>query len=178
MTIVLAFVIGGLYAAGIYLLLRRNLAKLIIGLALLTNAANLLIFTVGGLLRARPPLIAEGMQQPTDVVTDPLPQALILTAIVIGFGVLAFFMVLAYRADEAVQSDDLDDMQTTDYIEDPKASYLTETYDEAQASQPEHAAADEREPVVALNPSPARRISSRLSNGSGTRAFEPGDAQP
>ncbi len=176
MTIVLAFVIGGLYAAGIYLLLRRNLAKLIIGLALLTNAANLLIFTVGGLLRARPPLIAEGMQRPTGVVTDPLPQALILTAIVIGFGVLAFFMVLAYRADEAIKSDDLDDMQTTDYIEDPKAPYLTETYDEAQEAQPEHA--EEREPVAALSPSPARSSSSKPGEGLGVRMFEPGDVQP
>ncbi len=116
MEVLLAFVIGGLYSAGLYLILRRNLAKLIIGLSLLTNAVNLLIFTAGGLIRARPPLIPEGADQPVGVVTDPLPQALILTAIVIGFGVLAFSMVLAYRAYQAVGSDDLDDMITTDKL--------------------------------------------------------------
>jgi multicomponent Na+:H+ antiporter subunit C len=137
MTIVLAVVIGGLYAVAVYLMLRRNLAKLILGLALLTNAANLLIFTVGGLTRARPPLVPEGQSQPTGVYADPLPQALILTAIVIGFGVLAFAMVLAYRAYQVVGSDDLDDMQTTDYIMTDKQPDLTETYDEAEQSDPE-----------------------------------------
>jgi multicomponent Na+:H+ antiporter subunit C len=153
MTIVLAFVIGGLYACGIYLLLRRNLAKRIIGLTLLTNATNLLIFTSGGLLRARPPLIPEGMTQPEPPVSDPLPQALILTAIVIGFGVLAFFMVLAYRADQVCDSDDLDDMQNTDYIEDPDAPFLVETYDEEAESVPER----EEAPVAAIrDDSPSR----------------------
>jgi multicomponent Na+:H+ antiporter subunit C len=137
MTVVLAVVIGGLYAAGIYLMLRRNLAKLIIGLALLTNAANLLIFTVAGLTRARPPLVPQGELRPLGAVADPLPQALILTAIVIGFGVLAFTMVLAYRADQAVNSDDLDDMRTTDSIPPEKEPYLVEAYDEAQQSRPE-----------------------------------------
>jgi multicomponent Na+:H+ antiporter subunit C len=156
MTIVLAFVIGGLYAAGIYLMLRRNLARLIIGLAILTNAANLLIFTVGGLIRARPPLIPEGEAAPVAPITDPLPQALILTAIVIGFGVLAFAMVLAYRAYQSVGSDDLDDMKTTDYIMDEKAPYLTETYDEEYESEPEHSE-EEEEPVLAADYDRAQR---------------------
>jgi multicomponent Na+:H+ antiporter subunit C len=114
METVLAFVIGGLYAAGLYLMLRRSLAQVIMGLSILTNAANLLIFTVGGLVRGRPPLIAEGADQPTPPYADPVPQSLILTAIVIGFGVLAFTLVLAYRAYRTVGSDDLDDMQATD----------------------------------------------------------------
>lgn len=137
MTIILAFVIGGLYAVGVYLMLRRNLAKLILGLSLLTNAANLLIFTVGGLTRARPPLVPAGQSQPTGSIADPLPQALILTAIVIGFGVLAFAMVLAYRAYQAVGSDDLDQMQTTDQIISDREPDLIETYDEAAQSDPE-----------------------------------------
>ncbi len=137
MTVVLAVVIGGLYAVAVYLMLRRNLAKVILGLALLTNAANLLIFTVGGLTRARPPLVPEGQSRPTGVYADPLPQALILTAIVIGFGVLAFAMVLAYRAYQAVGSDDLDEMQTTDYIMTDKQPDLTEMYDEEEQSDPE-----------------------------------------
>ncbi len=147
MTNVLAFVIGGLYAVGLYLMLRRNLAKLIIGLALLTNAANLLIFTVGGLTRARPPFIAPGDKLPDGPIADPLPQALILTAIVIGFGVLAFTMVLAYRAGQAVGSDDLDDMRTTDYIMTERDPDLTETYDEEQESKPDIAEPDVAEPL-------------------------------
>jgi multicomponent Na+:H+ antiporter subunit C len=114
METVLAFVIGGLYAAGLYLMLRRSLAQVIMGLSILTNAANLLIFTVGGLVRGQPPLIPEGAAQPIPPYADPVPQALILTAIVIGFGVLAFTLVLAYRAYRTVGSDDLDDMQATD----------------------------------------------------------------
>ena len=94
METVLAFVIGGLYAAGIYLMLRRSLAQVIMGLSVLTNAANLLIFTVGGLTRGRPPLIPEGAEQPVGAYADPVPQSLILTAIVIGFGVLFFGMML------------------------------------------------------------------------------------
>lgn len=116
METILAFVIGGLYAAGIYLLLRRSLAQVIIGLGLLSNAANLLIFTAGGLTRGRPPLVPEGADRPEGPYADPLPQALILTAIVIGFGVLAFALVLAYRTYQAVGSDDLDDMRATDAL--------------------------------------------------------------
>ena len=119
METVLDFVIGGLYAAAIYLMLRRNLAQVIMGLSLLTNAANLLIFTVGGLTRGRPPLVPEGAERPAGAYADPVPQSLILTAIVIGFGVLAFTLVLAYRAYETVGSDDLDDMRATDQLTPP-----------------------------------------------------------
>lgn len=114
METVLAFVVGGLYAAGLYLMLRRNLVRLVIGLGLLTNAANLLIFTVAGLNRGRPPLIPAGASAPAPPYADPLPQAMILTAIVIGFGLLAFAVVLAYRAYETVGTDDLDEMRATD----------------------------------------------------------------
>ena len=137
MYLVLAIVIGGLYAAGIYLILRRSFAKLIIGLALLTNAANLFIFTVGGLTRASPPLVLEGVKAPPTPVADPLPQALILTAIVIGFGVLAFMMVLAYRTYAVVGSDDLDDMQSTDMLpHGATASIPRRATEEAHASEP------------------------------------------
>jgi multicomponent Na+:H+ antiporter subunit C len=73
----LAFVIGGLFAAGFYLLLRRKLARVIVGLALLSNAANLLIFTVGRLTRGRPPLVPADASVPDPPYADPLPQALI-----------------------------------------------------------------------------------------------------
>jgi multicomponent Na+:H+ antiporter subunit C len=114
METVFAFIIGGLYASGIYLMLRRSLVKLVIGLVLLSHGANLLIFTIGGLTRAAAPIIAEGETQPATPFADPLPQALILTAIVISFGVTAFTVVLLQRAYQAVGSDDLDKMKTTD----------------------------------------------------------------
>lgn len=114
MVVVLAIVVGGLYAAGVYLILRRRLAQIIIGLGLLTNAANLLIFTAGGLVRGRSPIIPEGASTLVGEAADPLPQALILTAIVIGFGILAFALVLAYRTYQTVGSDDVDQMRNTD----------------------------------------------------------------
>jgi multicomponent Na+:H+ antiporter subunit C len=112
--IFLAFVIGGLYAAGLYMMLRRSIVKLIIGLALLGQAANLLIFTLGRLTRGQPPLTPLGALRPDGPFADPLPQALILTAIVIGFGVQAFAVVLIKRAYQTVGTDDLDDMKSTD----------------------------------------------------------------
>ncbi len=114
MDTVLAFVIGALYAAAIYLVLRRSIVKLIIGLALLGQAVNLLILTAGGLTRARPPIVPQGAQAPVEPSADPLPQALILTAIVISFGVLAFTTVLIKRVYQTVGTDDLDDMKVTD----------------------------------------------------------------
>lgn len=114
MGIVLAIVVGGLYAAGLYMMMRRSLVKLIIGLALLSHAANLLIFTGGGITRARPPLIPEGAEQLVAPYADPLPQALILTAIVISFGVLAFALVLIHSSYQTVGTDDLDEMRSTD----------------------------------------------------------------
>jgi len=110
MELLLALASGVLYAAGIYLMLRRRLVQLIIGLGLLSNGTNLLIFTAGGLTRGRPPVLAEGtavLQQP---YADPVPQALVLTAIVIGFGLLAFSLVLAHRVHDTVGSDDVDDL--------------------------------------------------------------------
>ena len=114
MEIILAFVVGGLFAAGIYMLLRRSLLKLLIGLALISHAANLLIFTAAKLTRGSPPVIDmhETVLEPP--FADPLPQALILTAIVISFGVIAFALALAFRAYRSTGTDDLDQMQSTD----------------------------------------------------------------
>jgi multicomponent Na+:H+ antiporter subunit C len=114
METVLAFVIGGLYAAGLYMMLRRSVVRLLIGLVLLSNAANLLIFTSAGLLRGSAPVVPEGLDAPAMAVADPLPQAMILTAIVISFGVLAFALVLVHRTHQMVGSDDLDDLKRTD----------------------------------------------------------------
>lgn len=112
MQVVLAFLIGGLFTIAIYLLLRRAIARVILGLALLTNATNLLIFTVGGLTRATPPLIPEGQTRPGGPFADPMPQSLILTAIVIGFGVMVFTLVLAHRVHQSLGTDDVDEIGT------------------------------------------------------------------
>lgn len=117
MQTLLPFVIGALYAMGLYMMLRRSMVKLIIGLALLGHAANLLIFVAAsgrGLVRGGPPIIAEGEQYIRGPLADPVPQALILTAIVIGFGVLAFALVLFHRTYYSVGMDDLDELTTTE----------------------------------------------------------------
>jgi len=114
MAVLMAFVVGALYTASLYLMLRRSISKLIVGLVLLSHSANLLIFTAGGLTRGRPPLIAEGANVPVAPYADPLPQALILTAIVISFAVLSFSVVLLHRAHQTIGSDNLDDMRGTD----------------------------------------------------------------
>lgn len=114
MDTILAFVIGALFAAAVYLMLRRSIVKLIIGLSLMGQAVNLLIFTAGGLTRARPPIVPEGAEVPVAGSADPVPQALILTAIVISFGVLAFTAVLVKRVYQTVGTDDLDEMRATD----------------------------------------------------------------
>jgi multicomponent Na+:H+ antiporter subunit C len=110
--LVLAVAVGVLYGTGFYMMLRRRLAQLIVGLGLLSNGTNLLIFTAGGLTRARPPIVLDGAQALTAPYADPVPQALVLTAIVIGFGVLAFALVLAHRVHAEVGSDDIDEIRS------------------------------------------------------------------
>ncbi|MEI6892071.1 MAG: Na+/H+ antiporter subunit C [Pontiella sp.] len=111
MEVILAIVIGVLYAGGLYLMMRRNLIQLIIGLGLLSHGANLLIFTAGGLRRGGAPILAEGETYFATVPADPLPQALILTSIVISFAVTAFALVLFLRTYQAVGTDDVDDLK-------------------------------------------------------------------
>jgi multicomponent Na+:H+ antiporter subunit C len=96
------------------MMLRRSIIKLIIGLILLSNAANLLIFTISGITRGAPPLILEGQETISGDFADPVPQALILTAIVIGFGVQAFSIVLIKKVFQRTGTDDLDDLKSTD----------------------------------------------------------------
>lgn len=117
MEVVLSFVIGGLYAAAVYLMMRRSIVKLILGLALLGHAANLLIFTIGRLVRGAPPIMLHGESQLTGQFADPVPEALILTAIVIGFGVQAFAIVLIRRSHQTLGTDDLDKMQSTESLD-------------------------------------------------------------
>jgi multicomponent Na+:H+ antiporter subunit C len=88
--------------------------KLILGIAVLSQAVNLLIFTAAGLRRGAAPFVPQDATALRVDAADPLPQALILTAIVISFGVLAFTLVMVQRADKSVGSDDLDELKGTD----------------------------------------------------------------
>mgnify|MGYP003341660155 CR=1 FL=1 len=110
----IAVLIGVLFAGGVYCLLRRSIMKLVIGVILISQAANLLVFTAGGLLVGRPALIPGDSQVPEMPVGDPLPQAMVLTAIVIGFGLTAFLLALVCRAHEAVGDDDINAFDQTD----------------------------------------------------------------
>jgi multicomponent Na+:H+ antiporter subunit C len=103
--LVLAITLGVLYATGTYLLLQRSLTRIVLGLSLLGHGANLLLLLAGG--RAGNPPIIDGEPE---AFSDPLPQALALTAIVITFGVTAFLLALAYRSwtiehDDEVEND-------------------------------------------------------------------------
>lgn len=120
MTLILAVVVGALFAGGLYMMLRRNLVKILIGLLLLGHAANLFVFTLGRLVRGKPPLIPGGEASLMPPYADPVPQALILTAIVISFGVTAFAVILLRQAYLSLGTEDLNQLRTTDMaIEDP-----------------------------------------------------------
>jgi multicomponent Na+:H+ antiporter subunit C len=114
MELILSTLVGVLFAAALYTMLRRSIVRLAIGLTLLGHAANLLIFTVSGVSRTGPPIVREGREAPLVGSADPVPQALILTAIVISFGVLAFLLVLVKRVYQTVGTDDSDQMTSTE----------------------------------------------------------------
>lgn len=112
MELLFIILIGLLYGTGVYMLLRRSMVKLLIGIMLLGNGANLLIFLLGRITKGKPPVIDEVSRVFTDIYADPIPQALILTAIVISFGLQSFAIVLLKRVYALVNSDDLDDLNT------------------------------------------------------------------
>ncbi|WP_066902653.1 Na(+)/H(+) antiporter subunit C [Mycolicibacterium houstonense] len=89
-------IIGGLTSTGVYLLLERNLTRMLLGLLLIGNAVNLLILTVGG-AGGNPPIRGRTSNGAT-TTADPLAQGMILTAIVISMGIAAFVLALAYRS--------------------------------------------------------------------------------
>lgn len=114
MELLIAILIGLLYGSGLYMMLRRSLVKLIIGLILIGNGANMLIFLLGRITKGMPPIIPGESSVFEQAYADPVPQALILTAIVISFGLQSFAIVLIKRAYKVVKTDDLDLMNSTD----------------------------------------------------------------
>jgi len=109
-----AGLVGVMVAASVYLILDRNLIRFIFGLILAGNAINLLIFAVGRLDSQRPPLIPAHATAPQETLANALPQALILTAIVIGFALLSFIFVLFYRAYQELDTVDTELMRVTE----------------------------------------------------------------
>lgn len=94
MEAVLASVIGVLGGAGVWLVLRPRTFQVIMGFTLLSYAVNLFIFSVGSIFTDKPPLLRDGVPMDLEHYTDPMPQSLVLTAIVIGFATTALFLVL------------------------------------------------------------------------------------
>lgn len=113
MTWILALTVGVLYAAAVYMMLRPSVVRLVIGLLVLSHASNLLIFACGGVRKGGAPIIPPAGSATADAhrLADPLPQALILTAIVISFGVLAFALILSYRSYTTIGTDDPEAMK-------------------------------------------------------------------
>lgn len=110
MSVVSALIIATLFGVGVYLLLQRTLTRIIIGIALMGHAANLLLLVAGG-SPGRQPIVGRFTEEQrlAGEVTDPLPQALALTAIVISFGITAFLLALAYRSWALNRHDEVED---------------------------------------------------------------------
>jgi multicomponent Na+:H+ antiporter subunit C len=119
MEFLLALAFGAILSAGVYLLLARNLLRVVIGLILLSNAANLGIFLSGRLQGPMPPLVAAGESALAAGAANPLPQALILTAIVIGFALVAFAAILVHRGYGALGTLDTEAMRAAEPAGEP-----------------------------------------------------------
>mgnify|MGYP000067692913 CR=1 FL=1 len=110
----LAGLVGLFYAVAIYLMLSQHIIRVLLGIVIFGNAVNMTIFTAGRIVREVPPIIPAGAERIESVVANPLPQALILTAIVISFSFFAFLLVLAYRAYQELGTDDTDEMRVAE----------------------------------------------------------------
>jgi len=115
MEIILAVLAGTLVAAGSYLMMSGKTLPYLFGLTMISNAANLVIFASGRLTYGEPPLVEEGAKTVTGAA-NALPQALILTAIVIGFGLLVFALSLAYRSYYMLRTTEMDEMRVAEPI--------------------------------------------------------------
>lgn len=127
MSFMLALLVSWLFAIGTYLVLQRTLTRIILGLGLLGHGAVLMLQVMGG-RAGRPPLL--GPDSSREGVSAPLPQALALTAIVIGFGATAFLLAMAYRSwlgtgDDKVQ-DDIEDRRISEQIANTEGHYQDE----------------------------------------------------
>lgn len=109
-----AVLIGLFFAVSVYLMLSKQIVRIMLGIAILGNAVNMMIFTAGRLTREVPPLIPEAYYTPPVTTANPLPQALVLTAIVISFSFFAYLLVLAFRAYQELGTDDANEMRVAE----------------------------------------------------------------
>lgn len=108
---VLALVIGVLGGAGVWLVLRARTFQVIMGLTLLSYAVNLFIFSIGSIFIDKPPVVEPGMPSDLEHYTDPMPQALVLTAIVISFATTALFLVVLLASRGLSGTDHVDGVE-------------------------------------------------------------------
>lgn len=108
MELVLAIAIGVMMASGVWLILRPRTFQVAIGLSLISYAVNLFIFAMGRIRTNAPPVLESGLNVEASQYTDPVPQALVLTAIVIGFAMTALFLVVLLAARGLTRTDHVD----------------------------------------------------------------------
>ena len=116
MELLMAIITGVLFSAGIYLILSRVLLRILFGTSLLFHGTVLMIITIGKLKRGEAPVLREG----AFAYADPLPQALILTAIVIGFAFTSLLIVLIFRTYQAFGKDNTENIKSTEPPTSPK----------------------------------------------------------
>lgn len=129
MSLALAVLVAWLFTVGTYLLLQRALTRIVLGIGLLGHGAILLLITVGG-RAGRPPLV--GKDDTGEGLAAPLPQALALTAIVIGFGMTAFLLALAYRSWMSTSDDEVQDD-----VEDRRVALLADEEGHIRPDEPD-----------------------------------------
>ncbi|GHA29560.1 cation:proton antiporter [Devosia pacifica] len=112
----IAALIGLFITVGVYFLLSRSVIRMLLGVSVFGNAVNLLIFVGGRLTREVPPIVPPDLYQAEGAVANPLPQALVLTAIVIGFAMFSFLLVLAFRAYQSLDADNTDNMRLAEPV--------------------------------------------------------------
>ncbi len=135
MELLVAIMVGVLVAASVHLMLARNVLRFLFGLVLISNAANLTIFVAGRLTPESPPLIPYDADVPVADVANALPQALVLTAIVIGFGLFAFALTLVYRTYQNLGTLNSDEMRLAEPKDDAHVATENKTYIAREAGQ-------------------------------------------
>ena len=114
-----SLLIGVFFASAVYLMLSKHTVRILLGIAILGNGVNLLLFTAGRLTREIPPIIPFDSDVLPAAAANPLPQALILTAIVISFSFFAFLLVLTYRGYQELGTDNTDEMRLAEPKDEP-----------------------------------------------------------
>ncbi len=114
MEVALAGLVGILFSISIYLLISTYIIRMLLGVVLLGTSVNLSVFVAGRIGPIAPPLIPNHLEVPPQAIASPLPQALILTAIVISFSFFVFLLVLTYRAYQDLETDDTNDMRVAE----------------------------------------------------------------